>query len=161
MPEEIAKTQMRPHMFPPPPDTAASLGLDKCLRLLPHHHNTGGFFLALLEKVQHCSCIALSSLHSYTDCYQVSLCPWEKVKKSSSAKDVTTEAEEVANNVENLDIKTSEPPQKRFRGFREDPFIYFNDDENVFDNIRKYYNLTLPPSLFLHRNKVEMALSLF
>ena len=52
MPEEIAKTQMRPHMFPPPPDTAASLGLDKCLRLLPHHHNTGGFFLALLEKVQ-------------------------------------------------------------------------------------------------------------
>ena len=59
MPEEIAKTQMRPHMFPPPPDTATSLGLDKCLRLLPHHHNTGGFFLALLEKVQHCSCIII------------------------------------------------------------------------------------------------------
>lgn len=92
---------------------------------------------------------------------QVSLCPWERVKKSSSAKDVTTEAEEVADNVESLDIKTSEPPQKRFRGFREDPFIYFNDDEKVFDNIRKYYNLTLPPSLFLHRNKVEAALSLF
>ena len=105
--------------------------------------------------------LALSSLHSYTDCYQVSLCPWERVKKSSSAKDVTTEAEEVADNVESLDIKTSEPPQKRFRGFREDPFIYFNDDEKVFDNIRKYYNLTLPPSLFLHRNKVEAALSLF
>lgn len=91
----------------------------------------------------------------------MSLCPWERVKKSSSAKDVTTEAEEVADNVESLDIKTSEPPQKRFRGFREDPFIYFNDDEKVFDNIRKYYNLTLPPSLFLHRNKVEIALSLF
>ena len=89
------------------------------------------------------------------------MCPWERVKKSSSAKDVTTEAEEVADNVESLDIKTSEPPQKRFRGFREDPFIYFDDDEKVFDNIRKYYNLTLPPSLFLHRNKVEIALSLF
>ena len=89
------------------------------------------------------------------------MCPWERVKKSSSAKDVTTEAEEVADNVESLDIKTSEPPQKRFRGFREDPFIYFNDDEKVFDNIRKYYNLTLPPSLFLHRNKVDITLSVF
>ena len=62
VPEEIAKTQMRPHMFPPPPDTAASLGLDKCLRLLPHHHNTGGFFLALLEKVQHCYCFIIVSV---------------------------------------------------------------------------------------------------
>jgi len=40
-----------------------------------------------------------------------------------------------------------------FRGFREDPFIYFNDDEGVFDIIRKYYDLSLPPQYFLHRNK--------
>ncbi len=31
--------------------------------------------------------------------------------------------------------------------------LYFNDDEGVFDNIRKYYNLSLPPTHFLHRNK--------
>ena len=127
-PEDVAKAQIRPHMFPPPPEVAARLGLEKCLRLLPHHHNTGGFFLALLEKM--------------------SLCPWESSKRPG--RDVKTE--EVAETVENLEI--SEPPTKRFRGFREDPFLYFNtDDESVFDNIRQYYNLNLSSSMFLHRNK--------
>ena len=128
VPADIAKTQIRPHMFPPPPEEAARLGLDKCLRLLPHHHNTGGFFLALLEKV--------------------ALCPWESSKKP--AKDAA--AEEVAENVESLEIK--EPPQKRFRGFKEDPFIYFSaEDSGLFDCIKEYYNLNLDSSLFLHRNK--------
>ena len=132
VPEDIAKTQIRPHMFPPTPDVAERLGLDKCLRLLPHHHNTGGFFLALLEKV--------------------SLCPWESTKRTAS-KDVA--AEEVTETVANLEIKqSSEPPQKRFRGFKEDPFIYFTpEDSSVFDNIKEYYSLNLDSSLFLHRNK--------
>ena len=87
------------------------------------------FFLALLEKV--------------------ALCPWE----SANVKKQSRDTEEVLEDVENLEIKTEEPPKKRFRGYREDPFIYFNDDEGVFDIIRQYYDLSLPPSQFLHRNK--------
>ena len=136
VPEDVAIAQIRPHMFAPPREVGERLGLEKCLRLLPHHHNTGGFFLALLEKV--------------------ALCPWESANVKKQTKDVATE--EVVEDVENLEIKTEEPPQKkmkgmRFRGFREDPFIYFNDDEGVFDIIRKYYDLSLPPQYFLHRNK--------
>ena len=131
VPEDIARTQIRPHMFPPPAEVVAGLGLERCVRLLPHHHNTGGFFLALLEKTK--------------------LCPWESVKKSTPAPDDTTE--DVTDNVETLEIKRDEPPQKRFRGFREDPFIYFEEGEEVYEEIQKYYDLTLPSTNFLIRTK--------
>lgn len=36
-------------MFPNA-DTA-SLPLERCMRILPHHSDTGGFFIAVLEKV--------------------------------------------------------------------------------------------------------------
>ena len=126
VPENIAKTQIRPHMFPPPPEVVKDLGLEKCLRLLPHYHNTGGFFLALLEKTQ--------------------LCPWESVKKPAS-----TTGDDVTDNVEMMEIKREEPPQKRFRGFKEDPFVYFNEGEEVYEEIQKYYDLTLPHTNFLIR----------
>ncbi|ORY27062.1 S-adenosyl-L-methionine-dependent methyltransferase [Naematelia encephala] len=32
------------------PDNVTELGLEKCLRLLPHDQNTGGFFVCVLEK---------------------------------------------------------------------------------------------------------------
>ena len=43
--------KMNKSNFPPPPDVAASYNLRYCMRLLPHHQDTGGFFVALLRKV--------------------------------------------------------------------------------------------------------------
>ncbi|PIO69986.1 hypothetical protein TELCIR_08172 [Teladorsagia circumcincta] len=37
--------------FPPSEEEIASLHLDYCVRIVPHHQDTGGFFVALLEKV--------------------------------------------------------------------------------------------------------------
>lgn len=42
---------MRPHMFPPELEVAKELNLDKCIRVLPHHQNTGGFFIAVIRKL--------------------------------------------------------------------------------------------------------------
>jgi len=36
---------MRPYMFPPELSVAKELNLDRCIRVLPHHQNTGGFFI--------------------------------------------------------------------------------------------------------------------
>ena len=33
-----------------PPEGAKDMNLDRCIRLLPHHGDTGGFFVAVLEK---------------------------------------------------------------------------------------------------------------
>ena len=47
VPASAQKGRIRPSMFPP----ATNLGLEKCMRLMPHDQNTGGFFVALLRKV--------------------------------------------------------------------------------------------------------------
>ncbi|XP_045141222.1 RNA cytosine C(5)-methyltransferase NSUN2 [Echinops telfairi] len=44
-------TQIRPTMFPPKDlENLQALNLQRCLRILPHHQNTGGFFVAVLVK---------------------------------------------------------------------------------------------------------------
>ncbi|CDJ42271.1 hypothetical protein, conserved [Eimeria tenella] len=48
VPEEY-RHRIRPTMFPPP--GADSMSLEKCVRVLPHHNNTGGFFVCCLRKL--------------------------------------------------------------------------------------------------------------
>lgn len=85
-------------------------------RVLPHQQNTGGFFVALLQKK--------------------ALCPWEKQNKGEG-KENREQAEngkgEEKNGEEKIgeeamvgERKAKEPPRKKhkFQGFREDPYLY-------------------------------------
>ena len=45
---QASSGRLSPSMFPP--EGAEALHLERCLRLLPHHANTGGFFVAVLMK---------------------------------------------------------------------------------------------------------------
>jgi len=116
------RSQISPLMFPPLPEEAKQFHLERCIRILPHHQDTGGFFLALLEKK--------------------ALCPWEAAKKEGEGKE---------------EERTKEPPmkKKRFFGYREDPFVYFKEDEEVFPQIKEYFDLSLPCSSFLTRSADE------
>jgi len=38
-------------MFPPELSVAKEMGLEKCIRILPHYQNTGGFFITVLRKI--------------------------------------------------------------------------------------------------------------
>ena len=83
-------------------------------RVLPHQQNTGGFFVALLEKS--------------------ALCPWEAAAKSAAslpqkkeaANGDAAEADSMEPPASSEPVKVFEPsPKKRkFFGFREDPFVY-------------------------------------
>merc|ERR1719309_121673 len=90
----------------------------------------GGFFVALLEKT--------------------SLCPWESTKHLEVRGDEDVGNEEAA--TENK-RPTKGPPRKkpRFTGFREDPFVYMDEDDPLFPKLKEYYDLSLPSSLFLTR----------
>ncbi len=85
------------------------------MRILPHHQDTGGFFVAVLEKVK-----AL---------------PWESDSTS------TLKVDEDKIDQKNIDDKKTSPgPQrkrKRIIGYREDPFVFFKDEkENVWPSIK-------------------------
>lgn len=97
------------------------------MRILPHKHNTGGFFVAVLEKVD--------------------FLPWES--KRSITKSLPVEADTVAEG-DSKENKTEEaeaskessrasPPRKKQRfgnAFKEDPFIFFDENEPSWPGIK-------------------------
>lgn len=46
------KHYFKPSMFPPTPEEAKQMHLDRTFRILPHLQDTGGFFVAVLRKIQ-------------------------------------------------------------------------------------------------------------
>ncbi|CAE7828522.1 Nsun2 [Symbiodinium microadriaticum] len=47
---QAAGAKLAPGVFPPEESTSASAQLPRCIRILPHHNDTGGFFIAVFEK---------------------------------------------------------------------------------------------------------------
>lgn len=161
------QTQIRPKMFPPKPEDVDKYHLERCMRILPHHQDTGGFFVAVLEKVK-----AL---------------PWENNTENDADTNVEMNTETVNESLENSKIQENETsevaktgeiietrnegdrkralnddkrpwgPQrkkKRLHGYREDPFVFFKDDsEDVWSSIKEFYDISndLDPKCLLVR----------
>lgn len=103
----------RPNMFPPSDDILQSLHIERCIRLLPHHQDTGAFFVALFRK---------------TD-----------APISESNQETTGQkrpVEEITFNEENANYK-------RARYHRENPFIFFQekDIEGFWQEIRDFFGV--------------------
>ncbi|XP_069676058.1 tRNA (cytosine(34)-C(5))-methyltransferase [Periplaneta americana] len=129
------QTQVRPQMFPPSPEDASTFNLDRCIRILPHQQDTGGFFVAVVQKLRPL--------------------PWE-----SAAKHLATDSkEEGPGSAENSsdDKPPVGPPRKRRRthGYKEDPFVFFTEDEHLWPSIRDFYGISneLQPTCLLTRCK--------
>ncbi|XP_034826099.1 tRNA (cytosine(34)-C(5))-methyltransferase [Maniola hyperantus] len=106
------QTVVRPQMFPPKPEHLDKYHLDRCIRILPHHQDTGGFFVALFEKT--------------------APLPWEK----DQSKPETTEP------VEAKEKNEPPKKRRRMGGYKEDPFVFFSGDtEDVFPSIKEFYDL--------------------
>uniref|UniRef100_A0A8C1XU79 tRNA (cytosine(34)-C(5))-methyltransferase n=1 Tax=Cyprinus carpio TaxID=7962 RepID=A0A8C1XU79_CYPCA len=142
-------TQIRPTMFPPTdPEKLANMKLERCMRILPHHQNTGGFFVAVLVKK--------------------APMPWNRPDGSSA--DAPVEAVEGETPAEgnpscplmdgvcycsfssvtelHIDMKcsvcSSPPPPKKMKlfGFKEDPFVFLTEDDPIFPPIQAFYDLS-------------------
>uniref|UniRef100_A0A7N9AYI7 tRNA (cytosine(34)-C(5))-methyltransferase n=1 Tax=Mastacembelus armatus TaxID=205130 RepID=A0A7N9AYI7_9TELE len=135
-------TQIRPTMFPPKdPEKLASMHLERCMRILPHHQNTGGFFVAVLVK---------KAPMPWNKRYPKSTMergegggPEEKVdreveedapKGASLAQEATTKQDGVC----------GPPPSKKMKlfGYKEDPFVFLTEDDPVFTTIQSFYDLS-------------------
>lgn len=106
------------------------------MRILPHHQDTGGFFVAVLEKVNHLPWERAS--HKSDEVIQ-------NTKSEDDDIELSLEQEQKAKNVHGRKIfddmnKLRESTRKRRRlasGFKEDPFIFFDDDkEDVWSSIK-------------------------
>ncbi|XP_047520424.1 tRNA (cytosine(34)-C(5))-methyltransferase [Pieris napi] len=107
------QTVVRPQMFPPSPESTDKFNLDRCIRILPHQQDTGGFFVAVVEKV--------------------APLPWEKDEKDQK---------EQTDNEKTISKPEPPKKRRRMGGYREDPFVFFSgDQEDVFPCIKEFYDL--------------------
>ncbi|KAG0717124.1 tRNA (cytosine(34)-C(5))-methyltransferase [Chionoecetes opilio] len=117
------------HLFPPSMEDKEKLNLKRCIRILPHHQDTGGFFVAVLEKTKPL--------------------PGEKVYKAADQGENPTSGDTATQ-------KIRQPPKKKRRqGFREEPYYYFEKDEVVWPGIESFYKMQedVDSGLFLTRTK--------
>lgn len=121
---EKYRSQIRPYMFPM--EDVNDLNMQRCMRVLPHHHDTGGFFVAVLTKK--------------------ALCNWESKDKSEDANG--------NGNHRNGKEPPRKKPRRHHQGFKEDPYIYFDPQEPIFKDITEYFGLKdLKADMFLTRCK--------
>ncbi|XP_036596036.1 RNA cytosine C(5)-methyltransferase NSUN2 isoform X2 [Trichosurus vulpecula] len=163
-------TQIRPTMFPPKDEeNLKKMNLERCLRILPHHQNTGGFFVAVLvkkssmpwnkrqPKLQRKSPIDTGEAAESSPSLPVEMTASAPTETSLTASAETgdrpvteTEGEETFQRTQNLesDINKKDgvcgpPPSKKMKlfGFKEDPFVFIPEDDPLFPPIQNFYAL--------------------
>lgn len=107
------------------------------MRILPHHQDTGGFFVAVLEKVKSLpweseACILNQNVPNLSDNENKDgLIPKEETsqdKLSESGKRILEEEKK------SRDLQRK---RRRIVGYREDPFVFFKDEtEDVWQSIK-------------------------
>ncbi|XP_011267357.1 tRNA (cytosine(34)-C(5))-methyltransferase [Camponotus floridanus] len=157
------QTQVRPKMFPPQVDEASKFHLERCMRILPHHQDTGGFFVAVLEKVK--SLPWENEVDIKSDIKPEYILNQNVQNLSDNAnKDELIPKEETSRNelsengkrILEEEKKSRDLQRKRRRivGYREDPFVFFKDEtEDVWQSIKDFYGISddLDPRCLLVR----------
>lgn len=111
VPENL-HAQIRQSLFPP--SNASELNLKRCIRVLPHYQNTGGFFISILRK-------------------KVDKMAWES--ESNGTQDAATKA----SNDENVKVVKNTGGRKKrnnFQGHREDPFFFLSKEDSDWPTIK-------------------------
>lgn len=102
------------------PSTLILFVLLRSLRILPHDQDTGGFFIAVLTKT--------------------APLPWERPSKATAESGETEnrqdESQEKATGLDFGSVRKPARKKRRIQGYREDPFIFFEEDEPIWANIR-------------------------
>ena len=132
--KEDKKGKLTPGLFPPTPEEAAQLHLDRSFRILPHRQNTGGFFVAVIEKTRELS-----------------------GKPSVEDDDVAVKEKEETTKEDEEKEKVSPPAKKSkpwFQGFREAAFIFLKRSDSQWEDVRSTYELSesFPAEQLLHRS---------
>uniref|UniRef100_F6QCU8 tRNA (cytosine(34)-C(5))-methyltransferase n=1 Tax=Monodelphis domestica TaxID=13616 RepID=F6QCU8_MONDO len=165
-------TQIRPTMFPPKgQENLKKMNLERCLRILPHHQNTGGFFVAVLVKKSSMPWNKrqpkLQRKFPVDTGEAVESGPSVPVDVTASAPKETsliaaacaetsdrpiteTEQGQTIQRTQHLEIDLNKkdgvcgpPPSKKMKlfGFKEDPFVFIPEDDPLFPPIQNFYSL--------------------
>lgn len=80
------------------------------IRILPHHQDTGGFFVTVMEKIKQL--------------------PWQACVNKTEV-----ETENSENPLENKNYRRKQK-KKKYHGYKEDPFVFLTDDDPIWPEIK-------------------------
>jgi tRNA (cytosine34-C5)-methyltransferase len=151
-------TLIRPGMFSAERE---DFHLERCIRVLPHLQDTGGFFVAVLQKNGPCLWENKKQYQERDGESETSSQAEEEVKvendgvfnvefeRTFSRTIIYLSAEVISDSSTNGRKRRNdgrgEAKEKkgRFQGYREDPFVYFDAEKEdpIFTEIREYFDL--------------------
>lgn len=99
-----------------PPKDIEKFNLQHCIRVLPHYQNTGGFFIAVIEKRK--------------------MLPWEEKIDQQAIETVARIAKEKEEGL------TAAKRPKFIQGFKEEPFNLFKPDDSLFMIFKNFFDLS-------------------
>ncbi|XP_061838377.2 RNA cytosine C(5)-methyltransferase NSUN2 isoform X1 [Nerophis lumbriciformis] len=163
-------TQIRPTMFPPTDaQKLADMHLERCMRILPHHQNTGGFFVAVLMKKApmpwnrrypklgrdsssgtEAQTQSSPGAPAPTPCLSESVAADGEEREEDGAEGaVDGDAQEGAakedqEKSDKQDGVCGPPPSKKVKlfGYKEDPFVFLSEDDPIFTSMQSFYDLS-------------------
>ena len=154
--ESLSKTtdSLKETMFPPTKEIADDVNLERCMRIYPHLQNTGGFFIAVLEKK--------SELPWQKAKRAWKSLPWDesntKNSKEQENKVIVNENQELSTaninekevemgNVENDPVEPDSPPAKKLCSDEAEPDEAVDTESTKADNA--------PPNLKIKRGVIK------
>lgn len=118
------------------------------MRILPHHQNTGAFFVASIRKKSHL--------------------PWEKAAKKPDATKSNEQNVNASQESETEEKPSSNgPPQSKKRrlhhGYKEDPYIFLTADDIAWLQLKEFYKLSdeFNPLCLLTRSTSEKKKNIY
>ncbi|WVR04516.1 hypothetical protein IAU60_001520 [Kwoniella sp. DSM 27419] len=140
-----------------PPANATELGLERCMRLLPHDQNTGGFFVCVLQKADTES-IEEASASTSLKRSATSPAPSAESKRAreKSPEKEASELPATAENTEAAGEQSAKPEKKEKRdlSFREDPLSYVDPEHAEVKSLVERFKFkdTFPRDNLMVRN---------
>ncbi|KAH8110311.1 S-adenosyl-L-methionine-dependent methyltransferase [Phellopilus nigrolimitatus] len=122
-----------------PPANVAELGLERCMRIYPHLQDTGGFFVAVLERTNSPACNAarpktegkrpILSEDVSTNGENVGPVEGPVTKKARLIKDVVSRTDGMDGTSQQKEVYAEEPSGETGGTFKENPFTFISADE--------------------------------
>nr|XP_057902392.1 RNA cytosine C(5)-methyltransferase NSUN2 [Doryrhamphus excisus] len=159
-------TQIRPTMFPPDDaEKLAGMHLERCMRILPHHQNTGGFFVAVLMKkatmpwnrrYPKLRREPTSGMEAKTQSSPVAPAETSRLPESGAVEAEERQEDGVGGEaldgaptgdqekINKQDGVCGPPPSKKLKlfGYKEDPFVFLSEDDPIFTTMQSFYDLS-------------------
>lgn len=109
------------------------------MRIFPHYQDTGAFFVAVLEKIAPIYHKKEKPENMETEANNKT--EQNTNENSSNANGSSDENDSDLEEKPNKKRKLSGKKNK-LKGYKEDPFVFFKNDEEVWSDIKKYYNIS-------------------